>query len=85
MQESSSLSDMEITLGKNLKSIRNHLGLTRLEFASILNIPPATLKNYELLMRRIPASLLLQFNNHKITKVYFGKLISDSLVKFDEH
>ncbi len=46
-------------MGKQIRAIREAMGLSRPAFAALLDVPAATIKNYELGYREaVPASLL---------------------------
>lgn len=47
-----------------LRLLREHLKLSRPKFADKLDIPPTTLKNYELGYREIGGHLFLKVANH---------------------
>ena len=54
----------EIILCQKLRRLREHLGVSRHKMAEMLDVPPTTLKNYELAYRvSVPASLLIKINN----------------------
>lgn len=54
----------EITLCQKLRRVREHLGLSRPKMAEMLDVPPTTLKNYELAYRvSVPASLIIKFTS----------------------
>ncbi|MBR7631328.1 helix-turn-helix transcriptional regulator [Aeromonas popoffii] len=49
---------------KRLRQLREALALSRPKFAALLDIPPTTLKNYELGYREIGGSLFLLIAHH---------------------
>ena len=62
---------------KKLRAIREHVGMPRPRFAEVLNIPPTTLKNYELGYRHAPASLVVALYNSGLTTLYVTYLLSE--------
>ncbi|WP_421180380.1 helix-turn-helix domain-containing protein [Aeromonas enteropelogenes] len=49
---------------KRLRQLRESMGLSRPKFADLLDIPPTTLKNYELGYREVGGGVLLLIANH---------------------
>lgn len=61
---------------KRLRQLRERLGLSRPKFASLLGIPPTTLKNYELNYREIGGGTLLLIAQHPELSVHFHWLVT---------
>ena len=70
----------EITLCQKLRRGREQLKLSRTQFAKMLDIPPSTLKNYEMAYRvSIPASLIIKIANHPYLSYLINYLIDESV------
>lgn len=63
-----------------LRQLRETLGLSRPKFATQLDIPPTTLKNYELGYREIGGGLLLRIINTPGLSDYAVWLMKGSLI-----
>ena len=70
--------DMTLLAAK-LRRVREHLGLSRPPFASMLGIPMTTLKNYELGYRDSSAEVLLIVANHHELKSYLPYLLDQTV------
>lgn len=64
-------------LGHKIKRIRAALNLTREEFASMINTPFSTIKNYELLYRKVSSDTLISICTNPIMHRYTLWLVSD--------
>ncbi len=62
-------------LASKLYRLRKHLKLSRPKMAMLLQIPPTTLKNYELNYRKAPATLLIAINQHEQLKQFSAYLL----------
>ena len=70
----------EITLCHKLRRVREHLGLPRPKMAEMLDVPPTTLKNYEMAYRvSVPASLLIKITSHPKLTQFAIYLIDENL------
>ena len=56
---------------KRLRQLRERLALSRPKFAALLDIPPTTLKNYELNYREISGGTLLLIAQHLELSAHF--------------
>ncbi len=65
---------------QRLRQLRESLGLSRPKFAQQLDIPPTTLKNYELGYRDIGGGLLLRIINTPGLSDYAVWLMKGSLI-----
>lgn len=65
---------------KRLRQLRERLALSRPKFAAMLDIPPTTLKNYELGYREIGGGLLLRIINTPGLSDYAVWLMKGSLI-----
>jgi DNA-binding transcriptional regulator YiaG len=65
---------------QRLRQLRDSLGLSRPKFAQQLDIPPTTLKNYELGYREIGGGLLLRIINTPGLSDYAVWLMKGSLI-----
>ncbi|MDM5064606.1 helix-turn-helix domain-containing protein [Aeromonas salmonicida] len=65
---------------QRLRQLRESLGLSRPKFAQQLDIPPTTLKNYELGYREIGGGLLLRIINTPGLSDYAVWLMKGSLI-----
>ncbi|MFR9704950.1 helix-turn-helix domain-containing protein [Aeromonas sanarellii] len=65
---------------QRLRQLRETLGLSRPKFAALLDIPPTTLKNYELGYREIGGGLLLRIINTPGLSDYAVWLMKGSLI-----
>ena len=61
---------------KRLRQLREALELSRPKFAALLDIPPTTLKNYELGYREIGGSLFLLIAQHAELQVHTTWLLT---------
>jgi putative transcriptional regulator len=61
---------------KRLRRLREQLALSRPKFAALLDIPPTTLKNYELGYREIGGGLFLLIANHPDLKQHLDWLLT---------
>ncbi|HGK7313623.1 helix-turn-helix domain-containing protein [Aeromonas hydrophila] len=61
---------------KRLRQLRERLALSRPKFAAMLDIPPTTLKNYELGYREIGGGLFLLIANHPDLKHHCDWLLT---------
>lgn len=61
---------------KRLRQLREQLALSRPKFAALLDIPPTTLKNYELGYREIGGGLFLLIANHPDLKQHLDWLLT---------
>lgn len=61
---------------KRLRQLRERLALSRPKFAALLDIPPTTLKNYELGYREIGGGLFLLIANHADLKQHLDWLLT---------
>ena len=67
-------------LAAKLRRLREHIGMSRPEFAELLGIPPSTLKNYENGYREaIPASVIVTLANTELTANYTTYLVSNAV------
>ncbi|NLJ91550.1 MAG: helix-turn-helix transcriptional regulator [Aeromonadales bacterium] len=51
-------------IGKKVRQIREAMGLSRPKFAELLQVPPTTLKNYELGYREVGGAFLVALAQH---------------------
>ncbi|WP_417614777.1 helix-turn-helix domain-containing protein [Oceanisphaera sp.] len=51
-------------VGKKIRQIREVMGLSRPKFAELLQVPPTTLKNYELGYREVGGAFLVALAQH---------------------
>jgi putative transcriptional regulator len=64
------------TMAAKLRRLREHMRMSRPQFAQLLGIPPLTLKNYENGYRdAIPGAILITLANHPITANYMPYLL----------
>lgn len=61
---------------KRLRQLREKLGMSRPKFADLLQIPPTTLKNYELGYREIGGGLFLLIAHHPELKQHIDWLLT---------
>lgn len=61
---------------KRLRQLRERLNMSRPKFAALLDIPPTTLKNYELGYREIGGGLFLLIANHADLKQHLDWLLT---------
>ena len=66
---------INIMFAAKLMWLRQHLGLSRPKMAELMDVPPTTLKNYELNYRKAPASLLITINQHSQLKQFTPYLL----------
>lgn len=69
------LTHEEIQFAHNLRAVREHLCLSRPKFAALLDMPPTTLKNYELKYRSAPAALIFKLNACEQTRQFVPELL----------
>lgn len=69
------LTAAEIQFADNLMAVRKHIGLARPKFAALLDMPPTTLKNYELKYRAAPAALIFKLNACEQTRQFVPELL----------
>lgn len=75
------MTKIDETFGKRLASFRNHINLSQMEFAKLLEINPVTLSNYER-GRRFPDVTILNVLREK-TNVNLNWLISGDGTMFE--
>lgn len=66
---------INIMFAAKLMRLRNSLGLSRPKMATLLGVPPTTLKNYELNYRKAPVSLLITINQNEQLKQFSAYLL----------
>ncbi|WP_108651479.1 helix-turn-helix domain-containing protein [Dongshaea marina] len=64
-------------IGKKIRTIRETMGLSRPKFAELLDIPPTTLKNYELGYREVGGAFLVAFGHNAKLHPFTLWLVSD--------
>ncbi|PSJ46854.1 helix-turn-helix domain-containing protein [Zobellella taiwanensis] len=64
-------------VGKKIRQIREAMGLSRPKFAELLQVPPTTLKNYELGYREVGGAFLVALAQHPELHRYTLWLLSD--------
>lgn len=62
-------------LAKKIRGIREYHGMSRPVFAKTLNIPPTTLKNWELGYRDASGKIVLLICNHPIYRQHSSYLV----------
>ncbi|AEY02219.1 transcriptional protein [Oceanimonas sp. GK1] len=67
-------------VGKKIRQIREAMGLSRPKFAELLQVPPTTLKNYELGYREVGGAFLVALSQHPELHKYTLWLLSDTTV-----
>ena len=65
-------------VGKKIRQIRESMGLSRPKFAELLQVPPTTLKNYELGYREVGGAFLVALAQHPDLHKFTLWLLSDS-------
>ncbi|MDX7786729.1 helix-turn-helix domain-containing protein [Aeromonas caviae] len=78
--EMPSMTALNDSTRQRLRQLREFLGLSRPKFATQLDIPPTTLKNYELGYREIGGGLLLRIINTPGLSDYAVWLMKGSLI-----
>ncbi|WP_442878782.1 helix-turn-helix domain-containing protein [Aeromonas sp.] len=78
--EMPSMTALNDSTRQRLRQLRETLGLSRPKFAAQLDIPPTTLKNYELGYREIGGGLLLRIINTPGLSDYAVWLMKGSLI-----
>lgn len=78
--EMPSMTALNDSTRQRLRQLREFLGLSRPKFAAQLDIPPTTLKNYELGYREIGGGLLLRIINTPGLSDYAVWLMKGSLI-----
>lgn len=78
--EMPSMTTLNDSTRQRLRQLREALGLSRPKFAAQLDIPPTTLKNYELGYREIGGGLLLRIINTPGLSDYAVWLMKGSLI-----
>ncbi|PSJ45776.1 transcriptional regulator [Zobellella endophytica] len=64
-------------VGKKIRQIREAMGLSRPKFAELLQVPPTTLKNYELGYREVGGAFLVALAQHPELHKFTLWLLSD--------
>ncbi|ART79570.1 helix-turn-helix domain-containing protein [Oceanisphaera avium] len=64
-------------VGKKIRQIRESMGLSRPKFAELLQVPPTTLKNYELGYREVGGAFLVALAQHPDLHKYTLWLLTD--------
>lgn len=67
-------------VGKKIRQIRESLGLSRPKFAELLQVPPTTLKNYELGYREVGGAFLVALAQHPDLHKFTLWLLADSTI-----
>ncbi|MBU3823400.1 MAG: helix-turn-helix domain-containing protein [Candidatus Oceanisphaera merdipullorum] len=67
-------------VGKKIRQIRESLGLSRPKFAELLQVPPTTLKNYELGYREVGGAFLVALAQHPDLHKFTLWLLSDTTI-----
>ncbi|MBM7454335.1 transcriptional regulator with XRE-family HTH domain [Oceanisphaera litoralis] len=67
-------------VGKKIRQIREAMGLSRPKFAELLQVPPTTLKNYELGYREVGGAFLVALAQHPELHRYTLWLLSDTTI-----
>ena len=62
-------------LAKKIRRLRESMEMSRPEFAEMLSVPPATLKNYELGYREVGGAFLVALANTPETAKYTHYLL----------
>ncbi len=68
-------------VGKKIRQIREAMGLSRPKFAELLQVPPTTLKNYELGYREVGGAFLVALAQHPELHRYTLWLLSDTTIE----
>ncbi|MGO4998287.1 helix-turn-helix domain-containing protein [Oceanisphaera sp. W20_SRM_FM3] len=68
-------------VGKKIRQIRESLGLSRPKFAELLQVPPTTLKNYELGYREVGGAFLVALAQHPDLHKFTLWLLSDNTIE----
>ncbi|MCC4265608.1 helix-turn-helix domain-containing protein [Oceanimonas baumannii] len=67
-------------VGRKIRQIREAMGLSRPKFAELLQVPPTTLKNYELGYREVGGAFLVALSQHPELHKYTLWLLSGNTV-----
>ncbi|MGO1247485.1 MAG: helix-turn-helix domain-containing protein [Oceanisphaera sp.] len=67
-------------VGKKIRKIREVMGLSRPKFAELLQVPPTTLKNYELGYREVGGAFLVALAQHPELHQYTLWLLTDKTI-----
>lgn len=67
-------------VGKKIRQIRESMGLSRPKFAELLQVPPTTLKNYELGYREVGGAFLVALAQHPDLHKFTLWLLSDHTI-----
>ncbi|ART83557.1 transcriptional regulator [Oceanisphaera profunda] len=67
-------------VGKKIRQIRESMGLSRPKFAELLQVPPTTLKNYELGYREVGGAFLVALAQHPELHKFTLWLLADSTI-----
>lgn len=68
-------------VGKKIRQIREAMGLSRPKFAELLQVPPTTLKNYELGYREVGGAFLVALAQHPELHKFTLWLLSDKTLE----
>lgn len=68
-------------VGKKIRQIREAMGLSRPKFAELLQVPPTTLKNYELGYREVGGAFLVALAQHPELHRFTLWLLSDTIIE----
>lgn len=68
-------------VGKKIRQIRESMGLSRPKFATLLQVPPTTLKNYELGYREVGGAFLVAVAQHPELHKFTLWLLSDQTIE----
>ncbi|GAA3719390.1 helix-turn-helix transcriptional regulator [Oceanisphaera sediminis] len=68
-------------VGKKIRQIREAMGLSRPKFAELLQVPPTTLKNYELGYREVGGAFLVALAQHPELHRFTLWLLSDQTIE----
>ncbi|ATG73326.1 transcriptional regulator [Zobellella denitrificans] len=68
-------------VGKKIRQIREAMGLSRPKFAELLQVPPTTLKNYELGYREVGGAFLVALAQHPELHKFTLWLLSDKTME----
>ncbi|MFP2770830.1 helix-turn-helix domain-containing protein [Oceanisphaera sp. KMM 10153] len=68
-------------VGKKIRQIREAMGLSRPRFAELIQVPPTTLKNYELGYREVGGAFLVALAQHPDLHKFTLWLLSDQTIE----
>ncbi|GHA16977.1 helix-turn-helix domain-containing protein [Oceanisphaera arctica] len=68
-------------VGKKIRQIREAMGLSRPRFAELIQVPPTTLKNYELGYREVGGAFLVALAQHPELHKFTLWLLSDKTIE----